>query len=86
MVFLTAGFARETAEKRLVLKSLQGQTKAEEVGDRGSLDRAVLQEKLAQNSRTEGAPLGHGHPLKKSTVAYSVLSYSTTSTAILVHE
>jgi hypothetical protein len=31
-MFLTAGFARETAEKRLDLKSLKGQTKAEELG------------------------------------------------------
>ena len=33
MVFLTAGFARETVEKRLDLKSLKGQTKAEELAD-----------------------------------------------------
>jgi hypothetical protein len=33
MVFLTIGFARETAEKRLDLKSLKGQTKAEERAD-----------------------------------------------------
>ena len=32
MVFLTAGFAREMAEKRLHLKGLKGQTKAEELG------------------------------------------------------
>ena len=34
MVFLTVGFPPETAEKRLDLNSLQGQTKAEELGDR----------------------------------------------------
>ena len=33
MVFLTAGFARETAEKRLDLKSRKGQTKAEMLTD-----------------------------------------------------
>ena len=33
MVFLTAGFARETAEKRLDLKTLKGQTKDEELAD-----------------------------------------------------
>jgi hypothetical protein len=33
MVFLTAGFARVFPEKRLELKSLKGQTKAEELGD-----------------------------------------------------
>ena len=32
MVFLTAGFARETTEDRLDLNSLQGQTKANELG------------------------------------------------------
>ena len=32
MVFLTVGFARETAEERLDLKSFKGQTKAEELG------------------------------------------------------
>jgi hypothetical protein len=32
MVFLTPGFTRETAEKRLDLKSLKGWTKAEELG------------------------------------------------------
>ena len=32
MVFLTESFARETAEKRLDLKSLKRQTKAEELG------------------------------------------------------
>ena len=32
MVFLTAGFARERAEKWLDLKSLKRQTKAEELG------------------------------------------------------
>ena len=32
MVFLTAGFVPETAEERLDLKSLKGQTKAEELG------------------------------------------------------
>jgi hypothetical protein len=31
MVFLTADFVRETAEKWLVLKSLKGQTNAEEM-------------------------------------------------------
>ena len=35
MVFLIAGFARETAEERLDLKSLKRQTKAEELGTRG---------------------------------------------------
>ena len=34
MVFLTTGFARETAEKRLELKSRKGQTKAAELGPR----------------------------------------------------
>ena len=34
MVFLTTVFARETAEKRLDLKSLKGWTKAEELADR----------------------------------------------------
>jgi hypothetical protein len=34
MVFLTADFAPVFSEKRLELKSLKGQTKAEEVGDR----------------------------------------------------
>ena len=34
MVFLTAGFGRETAEERLDLKSPLGQTKAEELGPR----------------------------------------------------
>jgi hypothetical protein len=32
-VFLTAGFARVFSEKGLELKSLKGQTKAEELGD-----------------------------------------------------
>jgi hypothetical protein len=32
MVFSTASFARETAEKRLDLKSLKRNTKAEEIG------------------------------------------------------
>ena len=35
MVFLTAGFARGTAEKRLELKSLKGWAKAEEEEPRG---------------------------------------------------
>jgi hypothetical protein len=35
MVFLTAGFARETAEKRLDPKSLKRQTQAEELGTPG---------------------------------------------------
>jgi hypothetical protein len=35
MVFLTASFTRETAEKRLDLKSFKTQTKAEELGARG---------------------------------------------------
>ena len=34
MVFLTAGFARVFPEERLELKSLKGQTKAEELGAR----------------------------------------------------
>jgi hypothetical protein len=34
MVFLTAGFPPETANKRLDLKSLKRQTKAEELGPR----------------------------------------------------
>jgi hypothetical protein len=34
MVFLTTGFARETAEIRLELKSRKGQTKAAELGPR----------------------------------------------------
>ena len=33
MVFSTAGFAGVCPEKRLELKSLKGQTKAEELGD-----------------------------------------------------
>jgi hypothetical protein len=33
MVFSTAGFARVFPEKRLELKSLKGQTKAEELGN-----------------------------------------------------
>ena len=53
MVFLTAGFASETAEKRLDLKSPMGQTKAEELGAR-------FARKLMQNSATEGAPRGDG--------------------------
>ena len=32
IIFLTASFGREMAEKRLDLKSLKGQTKAEELG------------------------------------------------------
>jgi hypothetical protein len=35
MVFITAGFARETAEKWLDLKSLKRQTQAEELGTPG---------------------------------------------------
>jgi hypothetical protein len=31
-MFLTAGFARETAQRRLDLKNLKRQTKAEELG------------------------------------------------------
>jgi hypothetical protein len=34
MVFSTSGFARVFPEKQLELKSLKGQTKAEELGDR----------------------------------------------------
>ena len=55
MVFLTAGFPRETAEKRLDLKSLNEQTKAEELGD---------PKKIRENSGTEGAPATRGPPLK----------------------
>ena len=51
MVFPTAGFARVFPEKRLELKSLKRQTKAEELGD-------------LQNGGTEGAPRGDGPSLK----------------------
>jgi hypothetical protein len=57
MVFSTVGFARVFPEKRLELKSLKGQTKAEEEGPPGPL-------LLAQNRGTEGAPRGDGPSLK----------------------
>jgi hypothetical protein len=52
MVVLFADFARVFPEKRLELKSLKRQTKAEEEGPRG------------QNGGTEGAPWGNGPSLK----------------------
>jgi hypothetical protein len=58
MVFLTAGFARVFPEKRLELKSLKRQTKAEEEGPR-----------LAQNGGTDGAPWGTG-PFFKYQLVY----------------
>jgi hypothetical protein len=80
MVFLSGGFPRETAEKRLDLKSLKGWTKTEELRTRGPelvslrpsinacLDRAVLHGKLGGNGGTEGAPRGRGPPLIKKSI------------------
>ena len=67
MVFLTAGFARETAEKRLDLKSLKGQTKAEEVGDHVSnlpslrlpLKALYIEPVCRENSRKTAKPRVH---------------------------
>jgi hypothetical protein len=53
MVFSTTGFARVFPEKRLKLKSLERQTKAEEKGP-------------PQNGGTEGAPRGDGPSLKNT--------------------
>jgi hypothetical protein len=70
-------FWSSVSQKRLELKSLKGQTKAEELWTpcpellslrlpllKGSLLQVVLQEKLDQNGGTEGAPRGDGPSLK----------------------
>jgi hypothetical protein len=58
MVFLIADFGSVFPEKRLELKSLTGQTKAEEEGT----------PKLNQNGETEGAPRGDGPSLKSQNI------------------
>ena len=57
IVFSAAGFARAFPEKRLKLKSLKRQMKAEEEG-------------LWQNGGTEGSPRGEGPALKRNGAFY----------------
>jgi hypothetical protein len=73
MVFSAAGFARVFPEKRLELKSLKGQTKAEEEGPPGF--PGVSQEKLGQNGGTEDAPRGDGPSLKIHAVTRNTYTY-----------